>query len=137
MATKYSKMSDDEFLKEGDRLWELATKEKPFDFDNTQDDARYWQLVKKRSAVCNYRDGKWVFRNRAAHVFDKEMLMKDGVKSMADGHTYTTRSAYNDHLKRHDMVEVGDQASAKPHEMNRGDHNVSRELKAALEQHLR
>lgn len=68
-------------------------------------------------------------------ITDKDRLLKDGVKSQADGKTYTTRREYNDHLKRHDMVEVGDQAPTQASQEIRGDHDCQRELREAFKQH--
>lgn len=69
---------------------------------------------------------------RGPVIQNKDILLKDGIRSQADGKIYTTRKAYNDHLKRHGMVEVGDQAPTQACKEVRGDHDVSKELREAV-----
>lgn len=69
-------------------------------------------------------------------IQDKDVLLRDGVKSQVDGKMYTRRADYNDHLKRHDMVEVGDQAPTKAPKEIRGDFDCKKELHEAIKQHM-
>jgi hypothetical protein len=69
-------------------------------------------------------------------IFDKDALLKNPVKSMADGKHYSNRREWNEHLKRNDVVEVGDQAPTKAPKEIRGDYSVKNELKQAIQQHL-
>lgn len=69
-------------------------------------------------------------------IVDKDKLLRDGVKSMADGKIYGNRHEYNEHLKRNGFIEVGDQAPTKPNREVRGDFEVRGALKDALQKHL-
>jgi hypothetical protein len=75
--------------------------------------------------------------SKAPMIFDKDMLLKDGVMCPADGKRYTTRKEWNDTLKARGFIEVGDQAKAERSKEVRGDFNVAKELKDAVQQHLR
>lgn len=76
-----------------------------------------------------------VVKSKAAHVFDRDMLLKEGVMCPADGKTYTNRKEWNDTLKAHDMVEMGDQAPTTANQDIRGDFNVQKELREAYQRH--
>jgi hypothetical protein len=69
-------------------------------------------------------------------IVDKDILLRNGVKSQADGNVYGNRREYNDHLKRHDMVEVGDQAPTEASKEIRGDFDCRKELHDAIKQHV-
>ncbi len=57
---------------------------------------------------------------------------------MIDGKTYTSKRKYYDHIKASDshIVESGE-INLNPRREIRGDFDVSKELKQALQQHLR
>lgn len=40
-------------------------------------------------------------------LVNKDSMFDNGVQSMVDGQHYYSRAAYNEHLKRHCMVELG------------------------------
>lgn len=69
-------------------------------------------------------------------IQDKDILLKNGVKSQADGRIYGNRRDYNDHLKRHDVVEIGDQAPIHASKEIRGDFECRKELHDAIKQHI-
>lgn len=75
--------------------------------------------------------------SKAPHIFDKDALLKDGVVCPADGKRYSTRKEWNDTLKARGYVEMGDQAKAERSKEVHGDFNVRKELKDAVQQHLR
>lgn len=76
-----------------------------------------------------------MIKSKAAHVFDRDMLLKDGVKCPVDGKTYTSRKKWNDTLKAHEMVEMGDQAPTTSNQDIKGDFNVQSELREAYQRH--
>src|ERR1700722_2606351 len=63
------------------------------------------------------------------------------VKSMVDGKVYTSKSRYYDSLKAHDcrIVEPGEYNPEKPHKdrLTKADLDCSKELRAAIRQHLK
>lgn len=104
----------------------------------------YWgkHPVRDMSAIVFTREfPESAFVGHAAQrgpvIQDKDILLKDGIQSQADGKIYTSRREYNDHLNRHGMVEVGDQAPTEACREVRGDHDVSNELREAVARHGR
>lgn len=72
----------------------------------------------------NYKNDKSQF---LPLIQDRDVLLKEGVFSHADGKTYTNRKQWDAHLKARNLIEVGnDYNNAKPREL-RGDFKVSRE----------
>ena len=45
-------------------------------------------------------------------LIDRDKGFADGVRSMADGRLYGSRRAYDEHLRRHGMVEIGNDTAA-------------------------
>lgn len=67
-------------------------------------------------------------------IQDKDILLKQAVKSPVDGKAYSNRHDWNDHLKRHDCVEVGN--SKMPERKLQGDFNCREALTKATRQVL-
>lgn len=93
--------------------------------------------ISDKIVAYNYSANKnFKAKNTKITIQDKDILLKNGVKSQVDGKAYGNRRDYNDHLKRYDMVEVGDQAPTKAPKEMRGDFECRRELQEAFKQHL-
>lgn len=70
-------------------------------------------------------------------VGNREMCFSDPVKSMIDGKYYNNRKDYQNHLKQHGCVEVGNEYNGKtPKRELRGDFNVRKELTEATREVL-
>lgn len=67
-------------------------------------------------------------------IVDKDVLLKDGVKSTVDGKMYGNRREWNDHLKRNGCVEIGNDYNNHTPKPNNADHNVRGELINAMKQ---
>jgi hypothetical protein len=68
-------------------------------------------------------------------VMDKDVLLRDGVKSPITQEAFHNRAGWKEHLKAHGCVEVGnDYNNAKPREEVRGDFNCREELGKATYQ---
>lgn len=71
------------------------------------------------------------------HVYNADKLVENGVQSPLDGKVYSNRKTWNDHIKAHGCVEVGnDMNNAKPRSEIRGDYNVRQELARTTHQIL-
>lgn len=69
-------------------------------------------------------------------IIDKDKLLKDGVRSPADGSVYSNRREWNEHLKSKGLVEVGnDYNGQKPRELQ-GDYNCRKALTEATREVL-
>lgn len=141
---EFSKQINDLCLKHKIRLQgQLLIDESP---ENTQEiefnNQAYWGVfpVKDREELRFYSIPPKVeirvpTTKSSVVIQDKDILLKNGVKSQADGKIYGNRREYNEHLKRHGMIEVGDQAPTKPNTEIRGDHECRREVIEAYKQH--
>lgn len=66
-------------------------------------------------------------------VVDRDKLLRDGVASPITGEGFTNRAQWGEHLKKHGVVEVGnDLNKAKVREEVRGDFDCRRELTEAV-----
>ena len=63
--------------------------------------------------VWSREEGRWVPAGTAPprlQIVNRDAPFADGVTSMADGKRYATRRAWDDHLRAHGMVEIGNDA---------------------------
>lgn len=74
-----------------------------------------------------------VIHRQSANVVSDDLGIK-GVLNPADGKTYDSKSAYYKALKESGCHIVDD--AGKGNRENKGDHNVKKELREALQQHL-
>lgn len=66
-------------------------------------------------------------------IINRDKLLEGGVKSPADGKTYSTRREWNDHLKANNCVELGnDLNNAKPRTEVRGDFATKSDVAQAV-----
>ena len=62
--------------------------------------------------VWSGKEGRWVPAETApplprVRIVNRDAPFEDGVASMADGRRYRSRRAWDEHLKAHGMVEIG------------------------------
>lgn len=67
-------------------------------------------------------------------IVDKDILLKEGVRSTVDNKIYGNRRVWNEHLKRHGCVEIGNDYNNKTPKPNNADHNVRADLINAMKQ---
>lgn len=62
--------------------------------------------------VWSKAEGRWVPAKAAPppprlRIVNRDAAFEDGVASMADGNRYRSRRAWDEHLRAHGMVEIG------------------------------
>lgn len=67
-------------------------------------------------------------------IVDRDVLLTEGVRSTVDNKIYGNRREWNDHLKKHGCVEIGNDYNSKTPKPNNADHNVRAELINAMKQ---
>ena len=65
--------------------------------------------------VWNTEEGRWVPARTAppsarVQIVNRDAPFENGVASMADGRRYRSRHAWDEHLRAHGMVEIGNDA---------------------------
>lgn len=108
--------------------WELATKENPLVIK----DGEYDNFIKAMKISQASSDQK-ISPNKIS-IVDKDVLLKDGVKSTVDGKKYSNRREWNEHLKRNHCVEIGNDYNNHTPAPPAGDHNVRSDLINAMKQ---
>ena len=68
--------------------------------------------------VWSGEKGRWVPAPAAprarVQIVNRDAAFEDGVRSMADGRRYGSRRAWDEHLRAHRMVEIGNDAVGRP-----------------------
>ena len=95
------------------------------------DDKRAAFSIMDKIAEYNWRQPKPEIKG---FMQDKDKLLKDGVKSPADGKAYSNRGEWNEMLKRNNCVEYGNDQKCKPRPVQMKNMNLKPAIKQALEQ---
>lgn len=113
------------------KAYEAATKEKPVIIANDEYE-NFIKAMKMGQARESERIQGQSLGSKIT-LMDKDILLKDGVKSPVTGEAYLNRRDWNNHLKANGCVEFGnDLNNAKQRTEVRGDFNCREELGRAV-----
>lgn len=114
------------------KAYEAASKENPLVLDADECDN-----FSKAMKISNSKEDKRLGKIPAnLTLMDKDVLLKDGIKSPIDQQSYfTNRKDWNNHLKANGCIEYGnDLNNHKPPKEMRGDFDCRKELTQATNQ---
>lgn len=87
--------------------------------------------------IAEYRNMPECCGQMVSKVITAPMVMADCApfKSIVDGSVINSNAGRRDHMKRHNLIELGNEPIVK--QEYRGDHNVRKELTQAVQQVMR
>lgn len=109
-------------------IYNAATKENPLEL-RLGEHENFIKAMRMSQAESDYR-----LNPLKIAIVDRDVLLKDGVRSTVDNKMYSNRMKWNDHLKRHGCVEIGNDYNNKTPRPSNSDHNVRADLINVMKQ---